>query len=209
MAISTYTELKSAIADWLNRSDLTSVIPTFISLSEASMERVLRTRNMLTRATASIDTQYSAFPADFLEVRSVKLTSVAPIQPMEFQTMEAMDNLDAKDSAPGKPIYYSVVGNQLRVHPTPNATYTAELAYYAKLDKLSDSVSSNWLLTQSPDAYLYGALLQAAPYLKDDERVSIWTTLYAASIQAIQTADERAATAGGVLKTRTQAFGVL
>lgn len=209
MALSTYTELKSAIGDWLNRDDLATVIPTFISLAEVGMERVLRTRNMLTRATASIDTQYSAFPADFLEVRSVKLTSVSPIQPMEFQTMEAMDNLDAKSPSGGKPLYYSVVGNQLRVHPAPAGTYTAELAYYAKLDKLSNSVSSNWLLTQSPDAYLYGALLQAAPYLKDDERVSIWTTLYAASIQAIQTADERAATAGGVLKTRTQAFGVL
>jgi hypothetical protein len=209
MAISTYTELKSAISDWLNRDDLTSVIPTFITLAEAGMERVLRTRHMLNRSTASIDTQYSAFPADFLEVRSVKLTSVAPIQPMEFQTMEAMDGLDAKSSAGGKPMYYSVVGNQLRVHPVPAGTYTAELAYYAKLDKLSDSVSTNWLLTQSPDAYLYGALMQAAPYLKDDERVPVWTTLYAAAVQAIQTADERAATAGGVLKTRTQAFGVL
>jgi hypothetical protein len=209
MAISTYTELKSAIADWLNRDDMASVIPTFISLAEVGMERVLRTRNMLVRSTAPVDTQYSALPSDFLEIRSVKLTGVAPIQPLGFQTMEAMDDLDAMSSAGGKPLYYSVVGNQLRVHPTPSGTYTAELAYYAKLDKLSDSVATNWILSQHPDAYLYGALLQAAPYLKDDERTAVWTTLYAAAVQAMQSADERASTSGGILKTRAKAFGVL
>jgi len=110
MAISTYTELQSAIADWLNRDDLAAVIPTFISLAEVGMERVLRTRNMLVRANAPIDTQYSAVPANFLEVRSIKITSVAPIQPMEFQTMDAMDVLDSKDQAAGKPKYYTIVG---------------------------------------------------------------------------------------------------
>ena len=209
MAISTYTELKSAIADWLNRDDMASVIPTFISLAEVGMERVLRTRNMLVRATANIDTQYSALPGDFLEIRSVKLTGVAPIQPLGFQTMEAMDDLDATSTGAGKPLYYSVVGNQLRVHPAPAGIYVAELAYYAKLDKLSDSVANNWILTQHPDAYLYGSLLQAAPYLKDDERTAVWTTLYAAAVQAMQAADERASTSGGILKTRTKAFGVI
>lgn len=208
MAISTYTELQSAIADWLNRDDLAAVIPTFISLAEVGMERVLRTRNMLVRANAPIDTQYSAVPANFLEVRSIKITSVTPIQPMEFQTMDAMDVLDSKDQAAGKPKYYTIVGTQLRVHPIPSGVHTAELAYYARLDKLSDTLTSNWILTKSPDAYLYGALLQAAPYLKDDERTAVWTTLYAAAIQAMQTADERASTAGGALKTRSQAFGV-
>lgn len=209
MAISTYTELKSAVADWLNRDDLTSVIPTFISLAEAGMERVLRTRKMLVRSTAPLDTQYSAVPADFLEIRSMKLTSTSPIQPMFAETIESLDDRDATDSAPGRPMYFSVVGNQIRVHPTPDATYTAELAYYAKLDKLSDSVSTNWILSQHPDAYLYGALLQASPYLKDDERTAVWSNLYVASIEAMRTADERAASSGGALVARTKSFGVL
>tara|TARA_R110000772_G_scaffold51719_1_gene118697 strand:- start:27 stop:656 length:630 start_codon:yes stop_codon:yes gene_type:complete len=208
MALTNYTELKSAIADWLNRDDLTSVIPTFISLAEVGMERVLRTRNMLVRANAPIDTQYSAVPANFLEIRTIKLTSVSPIQPMEFQTMDAMDVLDGITPGTGRPLYYTVVGTQLRVHPRPAAVYTAELAYYARLDKLSDTLTSNWILTKSPDAYLYGALLQAAPYLKDDERMNVWASLYAAAIQAMQTADDRASTAGGALKTRSKPFGV-
>ena len=209
MAISTYTELKSAIADWLNRDDLTSVIPTFISLAEANMERTLRTRKMLVRANATIDTQYSAVPSDFLEIRSMKITSSNPIQPMYADTIESMDARDAKSSGSGKPMYFCVVGNQIRVHPVPSGNYTAELAYYASISKLSASVATNWILTSYPDAYLYGALLQAAPYLKDDERAGVWTTLYATAVDAIKTADERAASSGGALVTRTQSFGVL
>lgn len=208
MAISTYTELKSAVADWLNRDDLTSVIPTFIALAETSMERALRTRKMLVRANATIDTQYSAVPSDFLEIRSMKITSSSPIQPMYAQTMEAMDDLDAKNPGTGKPVYFCVVGNQIRVHPAPSGNYTAELAYYSTINKLSASVASNWILASHPDAYLYGALLQAAPYLKDDERAGVWTGLYVAAIEAIKTADERAASSGGALVTRTASFGV-
>ena len=207
MAISTYTELKSSIADWLNRDDMTTVIPTFISLAEAGIERVLRTRRMLTRSTATIDTQYSAVPADFLEVRSIKLTSVSTVQPLTFQTIEVLDEMDAENPGGGTPMYFGIVGNQIRVHPIPAGSYTAELAYYAKLEKLSDSVSSNWILSSHPDVYLYGALLQAAPYLKDDERTAVWTTLYAAAVEAMKSADERSATSGGALNVRTKAFG--
>lgn len=208
MAISTYTELKSAVADWLNRDDLAAVVPTFIALAETSMERALRTRKMLVRANATIDTQYSAVPSDFLEIRSMKITSSSPIQPMYAQTMEAMDDLDAKNPGTGKPVYFCVVGNQIRVHPAPSGNYTAELAYYSTINKLSASVASNWILASHPDAYLYGALLQAAPYLKDDERAGVWTGLYVAAIEAIKTADERAASSGGALVTRTASFGV-
>jgi hypothetical protein len=74
MALTTYTELKTSIGDWLNRSDLTNAIPDFISLAEAQVERTLRTRQMIVRANASFDAQYGAVPADFLETKSLKLT---------------------------------------------------------------------------------------------------------------------------------------
>ena len=67
MAITTYTELKSTIADFLNRDDLTAVIPTFISLAEAQMEREVRHYKMQKRSEGQIDTRYSQLPADFLE----------------------------------------------------------------------------------------------------------------------------------------------
>ena len=202
-----YAQLKSNIADFLNRSDLTAVIPTFIELAESQMDRALRVRQMLSRSTASIDTQYSAFPADFLEAKTFKITSSNPIQPIEFLTPEQMDDRDQLyANAPGIPKYFTIIGGQIRVSPTPDATYTAELMYIAKLPKLSDSVTTNWLLASSPDAYLYGSLMQAAPYLKDDERVAVWGTLYNTAIESIKFADQNAS-ASGLIRARVKPFG--
>ena len=207
MALTTYTELKTSIADWLNRSDLTSVIPDFISLAEAQIERTLRTRQMIIRANASFDAQYGAVPADFLEVKSLKLTSTNPITPMTYLSIDALDNESAKYTASGRPKFFGVVGDQFRIVPTPDANYTTELIYYAKLTKLSSSVASNWLLTANPDIYLYGALLQAAPYLQDDARIQTWATLYERALNDAQTADDRASSSGGTLLTRAKTFG--
>jgi hypothetical protein len=202
-----YAQLKSNIADFLNRSDLTAVIPTFIELAESQMERPLRVRQMIERATASIDTQYSAVPADFLEAKTFKITSSNPIQPIEFLTPEQMDDRDQLYSnAPGMPKYFTIIGGQIRVSPTPDGVYTAELMYFAKLPKLSDSVTTNWLLASSPDAYLYGALMQAAPYLKDDERVAVWGTLYNTAIESIKFADQNSS-ASGLIRARVKPFG--
>lgn len=207
MALSTYAELKTSIGDWLNRSDLTTAIPDFISLAEAQIERTLRTRQMIVRANASFDAQYGAVPSDFLEVKSLKLTSTNPQTPLSFLSIDALDNEMTKYTGSGKPKFFGVVGGQFRIVPTPDANYTTELTYYAKLTKLSTSVASNWLLSSSPDIYLYGSLLQAAPYLQDDNRISVWATLYERALNDLQTADDRASTSGGALLTRAKTFG--
>ncbi len=202
-----YSQLKSNIADFLNRSDLTAVIPTFISLTEAQMERALRVRQMIERSAAQIDTEYSALPSDFLEAKTFKITSSRPIQPVEFVTPEQMDDAQQLSAgALGIPKYFTIIGNQIRVSPAPDATYDAELMYFAKLAKLSDSNTTNWLLTSSPDAYLYGSLMHAAPYLKDDERVAVWGTLYNTAIEALKNADQNAS-ASGLIKARVKPFG--
>ena len=207
MALTTYAELKTSIGDWLNRSDLTSVIPDFISLAEAQVERTLRTRQMIVRANASFDAQYGAVPSDFLEAKSLKLTSTNPQSPLSFLSIDALDAEMTKYTGSGKPKFFGVVGGQLRIVPTPDATYTTELTYYAKLAKLSNSNTSNWLLASSPDIYLYGALLQAAPYLQDDARIQTWATLYERALNDSQTADDRSASSGGALLTRAKTFG--
>jgi len=207
MALSTYAELKTSIGDWLNRSDLSATIPDFISLAEAQMERTLRTRQMIVRANASFDQQYGAVPSDFLEVKSLKLTSTNPPTPLSFLTIDLLDEQSSSYTASGKPKFFGVVGNQLRILPTPDGTYTTELTYFAKLTKLSSTVTTNWLLTSSPDIYLYGALLQAAPYLQDDARIQTWATLYERALNDLRTADDRGASSGGTLLTRAKTFG--
>lgn len=195
MAIDSYSTLKSTIADFLNRSDLTSVIPTFISLSEAKFNRVLRTRQMIKRATATIDTQYFAMPGDFLEAKKLVLNT-NPVSVVDFATPEYLDTQKSTNYiAAGKPAYFGVIGTQFEVVPSPDANYTGELTYYAKIDSLSDSTTSNWLLAYAPDLYLYGALVQAAPYLKDDERIATWGQFYTAAMDDIVVADERASVA--------------
>jgi hypothetical protein len=91
--------------------------------------------------------------------------------------------------------------------PTPDSNYATELTYYAKLSKLSNSVATNFILESSPDAYLYGSLLQAAPYLQDDNRIQVWATLYERALNDLQVADDRGATSGGALLTRAKTFG--
>jgi hypothetical protein len=207
MALTTYNELKSSVADWLNRTDLTAVVPDFISLAEAQIERTLRTRQMIVRATAAIDTEYSAVPADFLETKSIKLNT-NPVTALAFDSIDAMDLMKSTMYlSPGKPQYFSIVGGQIRVLPVPDNSYTAELTYYAKLTKLSSTASSNWLLASSPDVYLYGSLMQASPYLKDDARIPVWSSMYTSALEAIQVADDRGATSGGAIMMRARTFG--
>lgn len=197
MALNSYSALKSSIADWLNRDDLTATIPDFISLAEAQLERRLPVQKRTQRSTATIDTQFSALPSDFVSAKSLVLTSTAPVQPLTFLTE---DELDAKKSiyrTTGKPLFFALIGNQIEVLPAPDTGYTAELTYVATLAKLSDSNTSNWLLERHPDVYLYGALLQAAPYLRDDERVALWTPLYGQAIEDMILQNERAAFSQG------------
>jgi len=202
-----YAQLQSNIADFLNRTDLAAAIPTFIGLAEAQMERALRVRQMIERSTFQVSAEYTTLPSGFLENKTLKITSSRPIQPVEFVTFEQMDSAEqANASANGIPKYFTVVGNQIRVHPNPDATYDAELTYFAQLPKLSNSNTSNWLLESSPDAYLYGALMQSSPYLKDDERVAVWGTLYNTAVEAIKLADQNAS-ASGLVKSRVRPFG--
>ncbi len=207
MALTTYTELKASVADWLNRTDLTAEIPDFISLAEAQMERTLRTRQMIVRANASFNVEYGATPADFLETKSFKLSGTNPVQPLSFMTIDALDAEAAKNTASGRPKFFGVVGTQFRLVPTPDTNYATELTYYAKLSKLSAAVATNFILESSPDAYLYGSLLQAAPYLQDDNRIPVWAGLYERALTDLKVADDRGSTSGGALLTRARTFG--
>jgi hypothetical protein len=197
VALTSYSELRSSIADWLNRGDLTSVIPDFISLAEAQMERRLPTQKMVKRANATIDTPFSAIPSDLLSVKSLVLTSTAPVQPLVFLTEDELDAKKYTYRTTGKPLYFALVGNQIEVLPAPDTGYTVEITYVATLPKLSDSNTSNWVLARHPDVYLYGSLLQAAPYLRDDERVGPWSSQYQSAIEDMLVQNERAAFSQG------------
>jgi hypothetical protein len=189
MSISSYSELKSSIADFLNRDDLTSVIPTFISLAEAQMNRDLRHWRMEERSTATLDTQYSALPDDWLQTISLSLDN----QRLEYVSRDNMLELAEKTSIQtGATQYYTLVGGELEFYPRPADSSTMTLIYVQKIPALSDSTATNWVLDTFPEVYLYGSLLHSAPYLHDDARVQTWGGLYAAAAKQVNDDGARA-----------------
>jgi len=206
MAITTYAELQSSITDFLNRDDLDTVAPDFITLAEADLSRKIRHWRMEGRATAEIDTQYSAIPADFLEVITFHVTS-GNLRPLELISQAEMlqrryENLDTS----GKPAYYALTAGEIEVYPTPDGTYTTELYYYKRISALSDSNTSNWLLEYFPDAYLYGSLVHSAPYLKDDARLQLWAALYEQAIASINRESEATKFGGSGRRMKIKAY---
>ena len=109
----------------------------------------------------------------------------------------------------GTPRYYTVVGTQLSVYPTPPSTgITVHITYYASLPSLSNSNTTNWLLLKYPDLYLYGSLKHTAPYLRDDERIALWDALYQKAKEAALIANERSEFGATPLTIRPRrAFG--
>ena len=178
MAISTYAELKTAVASWLDRSDLTDIIPDFIVLAEARHRRDFKIRRMETRVTANTiaDTEYYSLPDAYVAMRNIKLNS-DPKTPLEYLTPEIMDRLQAGSKA-GKPKAYSIKGNNIQIRPIPDGVYEIEISYYKHFTALSDSNTTNDMLTYHPDLYLYGALVEAEPYLKNDARIATWAGFY-------------------------------
>lgn len=205
MSITTYAELQSSIADWLLRDDLTSVIPTFISLAEAKFNRRIRDYRMVKRATAEVDTAYFAIPSDWQENIRFQLNT-SPITTLEYVTPDQAAEEKRLYNTSGRPAFFTMIGDEFQIVPAPDSTYNAELTYYAKIPALSGSNTSNWLLTKAPDIYLYGALMEAAPYLDDDARIQVWGGLLEQSMNAIQIESDRAKTGSSSIRMRAKAM---
>ncbi len=179
MAIANYSDLQTSVANWLHRGDLTAIIPDFITLAEAKLNRVLRLRAMENTDTGTVAATVS-LPAGFLEMRSLTVTSGGVTWPLTY-TEPA--NITAEQGIASQ---YSIVGDNIYFLPTGGGeTYT--LTYYRSFDALSSGV--NWLITNAPDAYLYATLMEAAPYISDDQRVATWSSLLQQSISQLEKKD--------------------
>jgi len=202
MAISNYSELKAAIADWLNRSDLTDSIPDFIVLAETRHKRDFKIRRMETRVTANTvaDSEFYSLPDNFVAMRNIQLNT-DPKTPLEYLTPEQMDRIYA-GSAKGKPKAFSIIGNNIQLRPMPDSVYQIEILYFKHFTALSDSNTTNDMLTHHPDAYLYGALVEAEPYLQNDKRIQTWAAYYDRAKNDIISSNERDRHSGVAPTTR-------
>jgi hypothetical protein len=190
MSFATYSDLQTSIANYLARSDLTSIIPDFITLAENRLRRELRIRQMLksvTTATVANDATVE-LPSDFLEIRDfVVMTN--PIQPLSYSSPSSLSN-DPRTSEVGVPKSYTILASEFQVAPAPDGVYTLKLLYYAAPAYLSSNNTTNVFLTTAPDGLLYGALVEAEPYLMNDARINTWGSMYDRAISSLIKSDE-------------------
>ena len=201
MAIGTFAQLKTASANWLDRSDLTDRIPEFISLAEARFNRVLRIRDMETVSTAIstvAGTREYDLPTGFVQMKEFHLTT-DPLTPLSYITPEMMSRTQA-GSSKSKPQVFTIIADKVRLGPNPDAVYTTSMLYYQAFAALSDSATTNDMLTNNPDVYLYGTLLEAEPFIMNDERVGLWLAAFDKAVSDIQNQDNKDRHSGSQLR---------
>jgi hypothetical protein len=191
--ITTYTLLQEAVTEYLARDQdatLIARIPTFIQLAEAKFNRQLFVRQMEERSTTACDTtddepEFLSLPSDFQSMRRIRLSSVEGKPMLEFKSGTQLDEYRYQISnTSAQPRYFTIFGDEIELCPTPDDDYTVEMVYRKNIPALSDN-STNWLLTLAPDLYLYGALLESAPYIKEDGRIQTWGAGFATALDGL------------------------
>jgi len=194
MAIGTYAELQTAVANWLDRDDLTDRIPEFIALAEAKMNRNLRIslmENVSTDILMANGTRDYSLPTGFTGMKEFHLTT-SPITPLSYITPEMMNRMWAGSNT-GRPQAFTLFSDagtrKIRVGPSPDSDYTTSMLFLKKIDALSTTNTTEAMLTENPDVYLYGALLEAEPFLMNDSRVQLWANMLEKVAQDLQERD--------------------
>lgn len=191
MAISTYAQLQTAIANWLDQGNLTAVIPDFISLCEAKINRTTRLLQAETIVDLSTSTssRFVAFPSGMQELLDLSIVIPNANDSQDQLTYVSPDRMTWEvTNIPQRPEIYTI-RDQIELNSYSDQVYTLKAHIRRKWDIASSS--TNWLLTNYPDIYLYGSLAEAAPYIKDDARIGIWQSLYAQAVGQANESDSR------------------
>jgi len=205
MALSTYTELKSTIANWLNRSDLTSEIAEdFIVLAEADFNSKLRIRQMHSQTTITIDSETESTPTGFLQARDFYILSNNDKYALNYLSPAQMDSIKGT-SMSGLPVAYTILGSTFRFSPRPADSYSGILNFYKKFDALSATNTSNYILTDHPAIYLYGSLFHASNFLGgiDPNQSQQWSQMYQTALERAELNDREDQFSGSPLQIRS------
>lgn len=202
MAITTYAELQTSVANFLARDDLTAQIPDFIALAEARMGRELDTRSQIKRVTAETvaGSEFIDLPTDLRKIQGIKINS-NPVKVLDYATSYDYYNLTPSNGT-GTPSYYTVVGTAIGLRPIPDSVLTIEMIYSDDIDALSSTNTTNTILTRHPDAYLFGALAAASVFLMDDARAAQFDQVFSRTISEMKR-DTDDAKFGGSLVMRS------
>lgn len=200
MAISTYAELLTAVANWAHRDDTTFTdrVPEFIKLAEARFNRSLRTTDMEeTLASTALSSGAASLPTGFLAFKELRFDGASDytLQPKSLEWIRSQDDTDSRDAR-----YFAVTKSQVVCWPT---TGPIKGTYYKEISDLQTN-STNWLLTSHPDLYLFATLVESALFTQDDSRIPLWAEKASALLDAVQRADDRNQFDGGILAVRAR-----
>ena len=191
MAISNYSELQGAVNDYLVFTDVGAVFDTFLSMAEARLNREIRTREMeQVQAYSSHTGQDITLPTDYLEMIDFYETgsggrTLSYLNPGQFWS------LASSRATGGQAKYYTIIGEAIKLSPYSSTARNYELHHYAELAALTPTNTTNSLLSKAPDLYLYATLLEAQPYLADQERALEFAALYDRSKESLLASDVR------------------
>lgn len=202
MALANYTDLQASVASWLNRTDLTAVIPDFITLAEERIARDLRARRQVinTSLMTVAGVQSVTVPIDFLEAENIGISSTTPQAALSVVTPEIMDRKYPAGYQTGQPVVYCYLGNTVQFGPTPDAAYAISLDYYQRLALAS--TTTNWLMTNHPSIYLNACLVEACQYLMDVDKGQIYDARYMKAVDDLQDADDASMRSGSAMRVR-------
>lgn len=205
-----YPSLIEAVQDTLNRADLADAIPVFVQLAEGEIntDDRFRTTSSMVRSIATLSPPVSPainsfipVPADYISMQNFRILEVPPPGRIEEITTSQMDIQRQILPQSDTPIFYSIIGQEMELLPAPDTTYTAQMVYYSEIPPLITN-TVNWLLVRFPQIYYYGTLMQAAPYLRQDDRIATWRGLYEASAERIKVSNDRGQFSGSTMKMR-------
>ena len=197
MAAMVYSTLQTDIANSLQRTDLTARIVTFIEQAEFAIARSIRPRGFERYTTSTFVAGATGAVVDqparlmgmisWYALADSAGTATGSIRyPVRRRSYSFCRAYNPNASTTGRPIYWADAGDaQFLVAPSPSVAFTFELNYYERLAPLSASNTTNWLTAECPQLLLYGALVESAPYLRDDERIAVWRAEYEKHVAAI------------------------
>lgn len=178
-----YAELKTEVADYLHRTDLTVKIPLFITLAETAMFRDVDPKALEVSTTGIAINSYDYMPSDFDSLTKLSITYGGREITLDYKA-------GTESHVSVIPTGYTYEANQIRLWGgSAKQAYT--LNYKAKLSPLGSVVTTNWLLTNAPDLYMYSACLEGAKYLKDQAEISVLGPLVSSMMASINSSIER------------------
>jgi hypothetical protein len=193
-AVMTYDNLTSNVLQYLERDDdaVVNQIPTFIMLAEFEIAEMMKSlgQQQVVQSTMQVNNAVIPKPARWRKTVSMNITVDGVLQAVNLRKYEYLRNYAPDSTVTGVPLYYADYDyDNWLVAPTPDASYDFEVLYYERLVPLSSTTQTNWITQNAPNAMLYGTLLQAMPFLKNDQRV-IFQQKYTESVQALTLEDK-------------------